>query len=282
MKLIPTFRLLLLAALACPSTGCFVEKYEARLQQTVTLFRHDQTLNENLDNVWAANGVSLRVPVPYALIPPPAPEPAEKPDAPRRFNPRAVDKRQPTYLKMELPGLLGAWECKVRAPAGDVPSYIYVLGNQFLLAGGTGPNRLAPDKFQADLLKRLTETLGLKLSEKDWRTEEFPRESLVADYLPRVSYQSTVLEPPNPVAGRRLRFRVYTTNKQDVQLVIIFVVPADVDNANRLYQQFDMCLETLQVDPGSYAARSAAPAAAGGSPNAPKAAPAAPPPGGGF
>src|SRR5438105_12534899 len=109
-------RCLLLAVALVPwlLIGCGTELYESRLDNTRILFAHMELLNEHLLQKWTdpENAVSLRAPLQFALLAPPAP--IEKPAQPQGkpaegeegegTEEEVHDDRQPAYLNLELPG----------------------------------------------------------------------------------------------------------------------------------------------------------------------------------
>ena len=127
--------------------GCGGKLYEDRLVNTSTLLAHIGHLKDNLHDKWVdpETGVSLRVPLQFAMLPPPAkpepsPEDKSKPKEKPEEQPKEEeipDERQPKYLNVELPGLRGAFEASVKlfvdndpAAAGD--AWLYVMTNHYL------------------------------------------------------------------------------------------------------------------------------------------------------
>src|SRR5258707_14858447 len=92
--------------------GCGAELYETRLDNTRVLFAHMELLNEHLLGKWTdpENAASLRVPLQFGLLAPPAPsdKPAQPQGKPAEGEEGAGaedevhDDRQPAYLNLEL------------------------------------------------------------------------------------------------------------------------------------------------------------------------------------
>src|SRR5690606_26894491 len=126
-------RLLLIFA-ALLAAGCGAETYRSRLNDTAQYFTYQQKLREELGAARSELGVTYQPPKQFRWIDPPPP-----PEVDENGEPVSVDgaeaPRQPHYLGLELPGLLGAWEATVDAEVGgqDEPrkAYLYLLGNHY-------------------------------------------------------------------------------------------------------------------------------------------------------
>src|SRR5262249_15280988 len=124
--------------------GCGGKLYEDRLANTSILLAHIGQLNDNLQPKWtdAETGVSLRAPPQVAVLPPPprpelSPEDKAKPPEERPQLEEVPDERQPKYLNVELPGLRGAFEAKVRVIGENnaettADAWVYVMTNHHL------------------------------------------------------------------------------------------------------------------------------------------------------
>ena len=159
-------RWLLAGGLAVPLlVGCGSERYEQRLQETVTYFEYKDRINRELGREWSGQGVSLRPPRQFKLNPLPAPETGEG-------NQNAVlidasaDPRQPHRLGIELPGLLAAWETEVDADTGDSQfgqsAFLYVLSNsgRYLQQQDGLGDGADPQSFLADVENSVSRVIG--------------------------------------------------------------------------------------------------------------------------
>lgn len=270
-------RLVLVCGVLLPLlTGCYEARYEQRLKVTEQLYHHFDVINRNLGPAWQSpSGLRFRsdagtggVPKQFTEIPgPPPPEIDEqgKPIIPKKPPP---DPRQPDYLKIELPGMQGAWEAQLKVVGEqDTPpllGFIYVLSNidQFMVPEDA-TNRPDPAKFQEKFVQDLSRNLGLKVKEEDWVDEVFP---LNFDLVSKVRYQVLKLNPEKPIADAKMTFSLYLNTTADgVQTFVMFVLPEGVAPDEHLLERIPLCLETLRV-PAAGNPNAVPAAAAGGQP----------------
>jgi len=256
-------RSILLAAGLMIFAGCGAELYQQRLENTKKLFAHLEQLNANLHQYWGdpQTGTKLRLPLQFAMIPPPAPpKPAE--DGTPAEPEVVVDERQPKYLNIELPGLRGAFFAKmslVDSGAASVEPYgfVYVLSNHHMYD--------APDKareFHVDLISSLSETLRTGVKPDDWHDEKYPLR--VGTFADTVRFKSVVLSPAEPIGGLERQFSVYMFDQGDIRVAILFVLPKDVNNSTeKLNDRIPLCLETLRVTGEKLLPPNVAPAGSG-------------------
>jgi hypothetical protein len=253
-------------------TGCYEARYEQRLKTTEQLYHHFELLDRNLSAAWESpTGLKFRteagrggVPKQFTEIPgPPPPEVDEqgKPIIPKKPPP---DPRQPDYLKIELPGMQGAWEANLKISgeqeAPPMLGFIYVLSNigQFVVPEET-TNRPDPAKFQEKFVQDLSRNLGVKVKEEDWVDEVYP---LGFELVPKVKYQVLKLNPEKPIADAKMTFSLYlNTTPDDVQTFVMFVLPEGVSPDEHLPERISLCLETLRVPPAPAAGSTPTPAA---------------------
>src|SRR5690606_960576 len=117
----------LLVFLALLTSGCGAETYRARLNNTAQYFAYQQKRREDLGPLRTVLGVSIQAPKQFRWIdPPPPPEVDENGNTIAADG--AEDPRQPHYLGLQLPGLLGSWEANVQAEVGgqDEPRKAYL------------------------------------------------------------------------------------------------------------------------------------------------------------
>jgi hypothetical protein len=245
--------------------GCGEKLYEDRLENTRKLYSHLELLDANLHRDWVDpdDGIRLRVPSNFGLIAPTAvsTESLSGAQSPNPDGPAARDERQPNYLNVELPGLRAAFAASLRViPAnGGAASdhgYIYVLTNHHLANSADHAKT-----FQADLVTMLGDALHTAVKPEDWTDPKFPLK--VGTFAETVAYKLAVISPREPIFGIERQFSVYMHQQGDVQVVILFVLPKDVDGSEKLTERIPLCLETLRV-PGDKLGRPSP--AAGGAP----------------
>lgn len=253
--------------------GCGAEAYEKRLGNTKLLFAHMELVNQNLQPTWGdpETGVSLRAPLQFALLPAPvkaAADPAAEKqkaangDANKQAEgePAAMedeeesdeevpDDRQPAYINIGLPGLRGAFKATVKMIAennanADGEAFLYVLTNHDL---AEKPEEAK--EFEKEFIKTLTETLHVSVDpDKDWRDEKFPLgDPATNGFVSPVKYRNVTVTPPEEIAGYTRQFSVYMYEQGDIQVIVLFVLPADTDTSENLTKRIPLVLETLAV-----------------------------------
>lgn len=251
--------LFIAGACLLPASGCGTATYRTRLEETRKYFEYLGRLNDNLRGKWREKGIELRVPKEFVEIPPPEP-PAEgeaETTAQETFDPR-----QPDYIRLELPGLVGAWKADDIPAAGDgddatCDAYLYVLSNYdlWLEAGQTE----RPRAFHSEFVSLLVGALGVPApAEEDWQPIRAPERD---GYVEPREFLMEVFTPPEPIDGRTTDFFVFLHEAGDMQTVILFVIPRDVDSRLKLTavrgkgenagvepgERMLLCLETLKV-----------------------------------
>ncbi|MFN0051185.1 MAG: hypothetical protein ACKV0T_03285 [Planctomycetales bacterium] len=246
---------------ACLISACGGELYEQRLQNTRKFFAHLELLNANLHPDWSDGeaGIKLRVPRQFLVMPPPEkPEVSEtsKSDsdgfaAEEQEAPVVVDDRQPRFLTnddnepVELPGLRGAFYAQVKiiganGAAGTATSYIYVLSNHHLYDDADKAQR-----FNTDLVSLVSETLHGGVTAESWHEEKFPPRP--GSFAQTVRYKAVDFTPPDPIEGVEMQMQALTFEQGNVQVTVLFVVPRDIDSAEKMTERIPLCLETLRV-----------------------------------
>lgn len=244
---------LVLMALA----GCGYSEYERRVNETGLWFAYVDRLDRNLNPVWGNSAIKeLRVPQQFVLIP--APEPVKGPDG--KPMPAPVDPRQPDYVSLTLPQLLGAWQARLPVSVGGgneiKGAYIYAMSNAGLQSTG--------DKSAGLFTQRLIDTLkgSLQKAPAPGDRETYPK---TLGYRPQKMYEVTRFSPEQPIDGVPYTFEVYSHHAEALQVVILVVLPVGVDTQQRITERIAMMLETLDVNPGAAgAATGSATAPAGG------------------
>jgi hypothetical protein len=242
--------------------GCGGEVYEERLGNTQILFAHESLLRENLQGEWtdAENGIGLRVPLKFQMLPPPArPEPATKPAGEEGENApeeeaEVIDDRQPKYLNVELPGLRGAFQANVKVIAdnnveGEGDAWIYVMSNQDL-ADKTDEAK----EFSQNLVKTLSQALEKAIDDKDWRDEYYPRQrgpnappTVSSGFGKPMRYATLTITSDADIGGFPRRFITNVHQAGEVQVIVLFVLPENVDGSEKFTERIPLCLETLTV-----------------------------------
>ena len=152
------FRGILLTIVCGVIAGCGLQNYEKRLEETSKYYTYLAKIDSNLAPPWKDGPIDeLRVPLQFKAIRKPAPvknaegEMEEPPDP-----------RQPNYIALELPGMLGAWEApfdKVVDGAKQTrKGYIYVVSNYSMFNSELSSQ--APD-FLRTLLGTISDRLSL-------------------------------------------------------------------------------------------------------------------------
>jgi len=255
--------------------GCGSELYEQRLANTKILFAHEELLRENLQGKWTDPdyGISLRIPHKFEVLPPPAkPESAEKPAGQEGEDAEEVeipDERQPKYLNVELPGLRGAFQAKVKVigenkvdAEGD--AWIYVMSNQDM-----AEKTDAAKEFNMSFVKTLAEALQLgQPASENFESVRIPIRA--GTFVKPLKCTAVVLKPEEEVGGLTRQFSIYMYEQGEVQVAVLFVIPQNVDGSEKLTDRIPLCLETLDV-PGNQLVRKTSGATGAGTGTEPKA-----------
>jgi hypothetical protein len=251
--------------------GCGTEAYEARLKDTKAMFEHQEQLNQNLLAAWGdgETGVSLRVPKLFETLPPPAKptvDPAKEkakeeakaaakkagkppPEEEEEDEEEIIDNRQPTFMNIELPGLHGAFRAplKVIGPGNttiDGEGFVYVLTNHHLYD--------QPDtakEFRKHVVQVLSEGLHKTVEDSAWHDERFPTEARAkASFVKSILYRNVTVTSDDAIMGYVREFAAYQYEQGEIQVVVLFVYPKDVDPVERLTDRIPLCLETLVVN----------------------------------
>jgi hypothetical protein len=255
--------------------GCGSDLYEQRLANTKILFAHEELLREHLQGKWsdAEYAISLRIPHKFEVLPPPVkPESADKPAGQEGENPEEEeveipDDRQPKYLNVELPGLRGAFQAKVKVIAEnkvdvDGDAWIYVMSNQDMAEKSD-----AAKEFNMSFVKSLAEALQMgQPSSENFESARFPARS--GTFVKPLKFTAVVLKPDDDIAGLTRQFSVYMYEQGEIQVIVLFVIPQNVDGSEKLTDRIPLCLETLDVQGSQIIHKT--PGAGGGAPGEPK------------
>jgi len=256
-------RFALLAAGALLLAGCGSELYDQRLANTKLLFAHMDLLNQNLQGAWSDSsvGVQVRIPLQFGMLAPPAQAEtkagAGKPGAETGENmeeegdetTETIDERQPEYINVELSGLRGAFHAKVKVLSqnntlDDGDAYMYVLTNH-----DEADNPERAQDFEKDLVNTLTEAVHESVTADDWHDEKIPPRP--GSFVKPVPYRSLTITPSEEIAGLARQFMLYVYQQGEIHVVVMFVVPKDIDAAEHMFERIPLSLETLEVTPGT-------------------------------
>lgn len=139
--------------------SCGTEQYEARLKETNAFFEYRQSLDKVLQSgAWVGpNTITMRIPHGFRpLSPPPAPKEGEPPQA---------DLRQPSYMGLELPGLVAAWQGDFPCDAGNLPAFLYVCSNHHMFNASPteGEKPPEPELFLTEFENLLSTAMQVQL-----------------------------------------------------------------------------------------------------------------------
>ncbi|HVJ68003.1 MAG TPA: hypothetical protein VM510_08475, partial [Caulifigura sp.] len=139
------------------AAGCGQSTYAERVNRTSDLFQYRAKLDQNLQAEWAhpSWGMAMRPPIKFRLKP--APPPPKKTE--EGVSEVVVDTRQPSYLGIELPGLVACWEVPNEANLFLCSNHQRFLDSQ----GGSG-DLMPPENFLSDLETVLQQGFEFTLS----------------------------------------------------------------------------------------------------------------------
>lgn len=212
--------------------GCGYEAYELRLKQSKDYYTYLEKVDANLAPKWGdGRGIlELRVPKQFVSIPPP--QPIKREDG--ELEMPAVDPRQPDYVNLIFPELLGAWEAPVEITLADGgretrKAYIYAVSNYWTLISEN------PGDAQF-FTKSLTELIGAALEQPPKETPETEMHPKPGTYLPSASYNvfRFASKPITQQAGdvrtsTNYVFEVYERLNGDIQCPLVVVMPEGAD-----------------------------------------------------
>lgn len=259
--------------------GCGAETYKARLNETAQYFSYQEKLNKELGPAWSAMGVTWRPPKQFVNIPAPAPPVAEE-GVDSAAAEEVEDPRQPHYLNLELPGLLGAWEATVETDYdGEIEestAYLYLLGNhdRYLQKPDAAGFVEDPQAYVKDIENLLSGKIGVVLpdgegtgKEKNRRyRESAPRVEPNVKFTPRKDFTAITLQPQIDVGDLDLPFeiQIYESIGRQVQVIVVLVYPQTISPRENLHENLLLALETLNVSDSAPTAAAANGGDAGG------------------
>ncbi len=237
------FAALILAAWA---PGCGQSTYAERVTRTEDLFRYQAKLDQALQAEWSQPGWGLAMRPPVRFRVKAAPPPAKPND--EGLVEVVLDTRQPSYLGVELPGLVAAWEVPGEA-------FLYLCSNhqRFVDAQAAAGDLSAPENLLTDLEATLQQGFEFMLSLDPARGGS----ELHAKFPERIPNSDKFAQPKS---FQTIRIRketepefaasVYEHVADKLQVAVIFVYsPKFTTGVSDLESGVRMALETLRVDP---------------------------------
>jgi hypothetical protein len=265
-----------LAVVTLLVSGCFNAQstYERRLLKTIALAEYREKLNQNLGSNWnPKKGVQIRVPKQFVEIRLPRVREDEKnKDGEEAAEEETVDPRQPDFMSVPLPGLIGAWKAEVKLTAESDGSpqkamaYLYVLSNYDMWTRpGEGKEALKFNKSIAP--NAIVDGLRAKLPEPDeWVSESHPRgegfvEKNILTVAKVISTVSLTLPPDERPAENdnkndvdddandnmgdsvtaaprvielSMNCKMYLAKNKDIHVLVLLIVPKQIDPRENL------------------------------------------------
>ncbi|MDA0832804.1 MAG: hypothetical protein O2955_06955 [Planctomycetota bacterium] len=227
--------------------GCGSADYELRLAETTRWFEFQERQNLLLAKPWAGPGIGVRVP--KVLTPYPNPPPAEIQDEEGNMiaNPDFQgDFRQPTFMNVTFPNLVGAWhgevETRVTEGTTPLPCYLFICSNREIWLEDNPVERATT--FHQTVSDAVTSPLEIYLQEDDWDNEKYPRGN---GYVVPKNYTFTSKPSEGKFSDHPYAISIYLHQMQDIQVAIVLVAPQNVDPKERFEEAWDLSLQTLEV-----------------------------------
>jgi hypothetical protein len=228
--------------------GCGSEQYEARLKETNAFFEYRQSLDRVLQpGSWnyPPYQISMRIPKGFNLLPPPK--------IAKEGEPVPEDTRQPLYLGLRLPGLVGAWQGEFPCDGGNRPVFLYVCSNhQSYLEQAKDPEITEPALFLTELENLLSATMQVQLPPGEVTqvgnnvryAEICPRDG---KYALQKKFTGVTFVPPGvlPQVGVEIKTQMYSHYNGPIHVAILAVYPASI--RERLEDKLLTALETFSV-----------------------------------
>jgi hypothetical protein len=237
----------LLGAVVCTLiVGCGQQTYEQRLFESQKYFAYVQKLDANLAPAWKQLPVEeLRTPLQFREIKKP---PQVKNEEGKLVDPD-IDPRQPDYVALKYPGLLGTWEAPlsvvVEGQTKSLKGYLYCLSNSTMLVKPDEAKK-APD-FLRDLLVLIAEKLSVPQLDFATAGERQTHPKSQSYTSPKnfdlFRFQGDSLR----IDGVPYSFEIYAHYQGPVQVALVLVTPVGIDSSAKLIERTSLMLETLKV-----------------------------------
>lgn len=224
--------------------GCGSEQYEARLKETNAFFEYRQSLDRVLQSGnWSPPqfAISMRIPQGFTLKP--GPRPVKEGEEPQE------DTRQPTFLALHLPGLVGAWQGEFPADDGNRPVFLYVCSNHQLYLDSVkskdGPD---PATFLSDLENSLSTVMQVTLPPGESTqvgnniryAETCPRDP---KYALQKRFTGITYVPELSIGGVAIKAQYYGHYNGPIQVAVLAIYPAGI--RDRIEDKLLKSLETF-------------------------------------
>ena len=230
--------------------GCGYAEYEQRLGETRKYYAYLDRIEQSLapKPKWTDPQKILELRVPRQFVPiPPAPL-IKKDDG--TYEQPSIDPRQPDYLNLNFPELIGAWDSVFKVAKGngvteDHKGYIYALSNDWELGGERATDA---GEFVSRLETYLTDTLQIPAAPqpKDRQPEIYPKTSPA--YQVQLSYDHFSF-PGKNINDTNYTFEVYSRKSGSVIGVLVLVLPEGIDTQQKINERIPMMLESFTVTP---------------------------------
>jgi len=261
-----------LALYALVALGCGANTYESRLGETVKLFEFKDKVNRALipeSGAFNDFGINFRAPRVFQLMP--APPARETDDEGNPIGPVPRDNRQPNFFRTRvvLPEILGAWRATLPVDGVENPnnaSYIYLLGNYNLHLASELDNNVDSMGLFESFANSLRTELGAQPPGGDegdsngWGTEKIP---LADSYVAKKLFQAQKFQGRSNGQDAEFHCYLHEPPESDIQVVLMFVIPTNLDRPGQLLEALDYSLQTMTVSSAKPSKRSSGAPAAG-------------------
>ncbi len=231
--------------------GCGSEQYEKRLKETDAFFTYRQSLDRVLQSGnWSVPQFTISMRVPKGFNAKPGPRPAKADEE------QPEDTRQPTFLGLHLPGLVGAWQGEFPGDGGNVPVFLYVCSNhQLFLDAVKNPEAPDPALFLTDLENALSVTMQVTLPPGEVAqvgnnvryAETCPKDG---KYALQKKFTGITFVPSGPLTQMgpdavEIKAQMYGHYNGSIQVAVLAIYPANI--RERIEDKMLKSLETFTV-----------------------------------
>lgn len=227
----------IVAVTALLVVGCGYVDYETRLNESKKYYAFLDKVEQFLAPKWVSSEAPVELRVPKQFVVMPAPQRIKREDG--SIEEPAVDPRQPDYVNLTFPDLVGAWESRfgVLKPDGtreERKGYMYALTNYWQLAGDQAADS---SKFVTSLKGLMAEKLGVAAA--DERVE--PQPAGYPAYVPISSYDVCNFKRID-IDGVFYNFEVYSKQNGSVIGVLVLVLPEGMESPQKLSERLPLML----------------------------------------
>lgn len=228
--------------------GCGSEQYEKRLTETNKFFEYRQSLDRVLQSGnWTIPQYTISMRIPKGFNPIAGPRPAKEGEE------QPEDLRQPPFLGLHLPGLVGAWKGEFPGETGNATVFLYVCSNHPLFLDAV-KNKEAPDPalFLTDLENALSTALQVTLPPGEVAqvgnnvryAENCPKDD---KYAIQKKFIGITFVPPGPLpeVGVEIKAQMYGHRNGAIEVALLAIYPANI--RDRIEDKLLKSLETFTV-----------------------------------